>query len=95
MSRSNQISMMEEFVIDYMDSPMLSMYDAFQDLCDHGSEFLYPVSAQLLALTGTSYDGIIIKAGSTKQFLWKELVEPVARTRGYIIWVKKDYCDMY
>jgi hypothetical protein len=86
---------MEDFVTDLMDSPMLSLYDAFQDWCDHGTEITYTVSSQLLALTGTSYEGIVMKVGSTNQVFWKGLVVPVAHPRGYIIWVKNDYRDMY
>ena len=94
-SRADPIEMTEEFVPDWLDDPTLQLLEAFKAANSHGLSMSYIESSQLLALTGTSYEGIVAKATSMKRCRWNQSTEPVANHRGTITWIKKEYRGFY
>lgn len=95
LSRVDQISLNEEFVMDLLDPWTFELLETFKATFAQGSDLPYSVSSRLSSLTEKSYEGIVLQAASLKQCHWKHSMEPVTNPRGSIIWIKNDYRDFY
>jgi hypothetical protein len=90
-----QMMMSEEFVNSFLNDETTKLLNAFESACTRGIDFPESERSQLATFTGPAYDGIVEKATKLKRTHWKQHIVPVMNQEGSLIWVKKEFKDLY
>jgi serine/threonine protein kinase len=90
-----QVLMNEEFVNSFLDDETTKLLNAFESACTRGIDISHTESSKLATLTGPAYEGIVEKATKLKRTHWKQYMVPVMNQDGSLIWVKREFKDLY
>lgn len=94
-ARATQIAMNEDYIEDFIDETCSGSIEAFKTANANRSDLPYEESSILLSSMSAGYEGIVKKATCLRKCFWKESMEPVVNHLGSIIWIKKEYRDLY
>lgn len=90
-----QMLMNEEFVNSFLDDETSKLLNAFESACTRGIDLPHVESSKLATLTGPAYEGIVEKATKLKRTHWKQHMVPVMNQDGSLIWIKREFKDLY